>query len=54
MTVMDNRDFKDHVVDYFENTTKTGWGKHEIVKKVLEMWVTYLEETIANMEVKGG
>ena len=52
MTVMDSKDFKDHVIDFFENTPKTGWGKIEIVKKVMELWITYLEETIANVEPK--
>ena len=52
-TVMSNRDFKDMVVEHFEHTTKTGWGKNEIVKKVTDLWIGYLEETIANIEQKG-
>lgn len=50
MKTMDNRDFKDMVVDHFEHTGKTGWGKREIVRKIKDLWITYLEETIANAE----
>lgn len=39
------KDFKDLLVEFFEQTDKTGWGKNEIVKKIKDLWIRYLEES---------
>jgi len=31
MTYSDDKNFKDVLINYFEHTPKTGWGKREIV-----------------------
>lgn len=53
MRLSENKSFKDMTVDFFEETTKTGWGKKEIVKIIKDLWILYLESNI-NLSEKGG
>ena len=50
MTHLDNKNFKDTMIDHFEHTTKTGWGKNEIVKEIKDLWIWFLEQTIESLE----
>jgi len=38
--------FKAEIEEFFKSTTKTGWGKNEIVNKVKDLWAEFLERYI--------
>jgi len=50
MIYLDNKNFKDVIVDHFEHTTKTGWGKKEIVREIKDLWTRFLEQALENLE----
>jgi len=52
MIYSDNKNFKDAVVNHFERTTKTGWGKKEVVKEIKDLWTRFLEQALESS--KGG
>ena len=38
--------FKDKLVEFFESTRKTGWGKNEVTMKIKEMYTEFLEDIV--------
>ena len=38
--------FKDKLVEFFEATRKTGWGKNEVIAKIKEAYTEFLEDAI--------
>ena len=38
------KDFYSKLTNYFFETKKTGWGKHEIVSKIKDLYIEWLEE----------
>lgn len=43
---IDIKDYQRELIDFFATTTKTGWGKNEIVAKLKELYIEYLEKQL--------
>ena len=46
MTIKKAKDFKEIILKQFRDTSKTGWGKNEIVTRIKDLWAMFLEKQI--------
>ena len=46
------KEFKDFVVEFFDGTRKTGWGKNEVTRQITGLWSEFLMREIRRKDEK--